>query len=117
VAASDDPVSAYRLGKIAGVEAKAVGCNWAFAPICDLDLNFRNPIMNVRTFGTDKERVKKMVAEQMKGLWEEGVASAVKHYPGDGVDERDQHLLSSVNSLSVEEYDASYGEIWQSVVD
>ena len=48
-AATDNPVNAYRLGKIAGAEAQAVGCNWSFAPICDLDMNFRNPITNVRT--------------------------------------------------------------------
>ncbi|MDO5337376.1 MAG: glycoside hydrolase family 3 N-terminal domain-containing protein [Eubacteriales bacterium] len=116
-AASDNPVSAYRLGAVAGKEAQAVGCNWAFAPICDLDLNHRNPITNVRTYGSCKERVIRFVKEQMRGLSEYGVACAVKHFPGDGVDERDQHLLSSVNSLSVEEWDKSYGEIWKEVVD
>lgn len=117
VAASDNPVNAYRLGAIAGREAKAVGCNWAFAPICDLDRNFRNPITNVRTFGSNQERVIRFVKEQLRGLKEYGVAAAVKHFPGDGVDERDQHLVASVNSLSVEEYDQTYGAVWQQVVD
>ncbi len=117
VAATDNPVQAYRLGAIAGKEAQAVGCNWAFSPICDLDKNFRNPITNVRTFGSCKKRVISFVKEQMKGLAEYGCAAAVKHFPGDGVDERDQHLVASVNSLSVEEYDASYGEVWQEVVN
>lgn len=117
VAATDDPVQAYRLGVVAGKEAMAVGCNWAFSPICDLDMNFRNPITNVRTFGSNQERVTAFVKEQLKGLREQGVAAAVKHFPGDGVDERDQHLVASVNSLSVEEYDKTYGNIWQEVVD
>jgi beta-N-acetylhexosaminidase len=117
VAATDDAKQAYRLGAISGKEAISVGCNWAFAPICDLDKNFRNPIMNVRTYGTDQERVIRFVKEQLKGLKDYGVAAAVKHFPGDGVDDRDQHLLASVNSLSVEEWDASYGKIWQEVVD
>lgn len=117
VAATDNPVNAYRLGAISGKEAQAVGCNWAFAPICDLDMNFRNPITNVRTFGSKQERVIRFVKEQLKGLKEYGVAAAVKHFPGDGVDERDQHLVASVNSLSVEEYDATYGQIWQEVVN
>lgn len=117
VAATDNPVNAYRLGKIAGAEAQAVGCNWSFAPICDLDMNFRNPITNVRTFGSNQERVITFVKEQLKGLKDSGVAAAVKHFPGDGVDERDQHLVPSVNSLSVEEYDKTYGAIWQEVVD
>lgn len=117
VAATDNPENAYRLGAVAGKEARAVGCNWAFSPICDLDMNFRNPITNVRTFGSDKERVISFVKRQLEGLKEYGVAAAVKHFPGDGVDERDQHLVASVNSLSVEEYDASYGKIWQEVVN
>lgn len=117
VAATDNPVNAYRLGAISGKEAQAVGCNWAFSPICDLDMNFRNPITNVRTFGSKQERVIRFVKEQLKGLKEYGVAAAVKHFPGDGVDERDQHLVASVNSLSVEEYDATYGQIWQEVVN
>ncbi|MDE7334609.1 MAG: glycoside hydrolase family 3 protein [Lachnospiraceae bacterium] len=117
VAATDNPVNAYRLGEIAGKEAIAVGCNWAFSPICDLDMNFRNPITNVRTFGSKQERVTSFVKEQLKGLKDNGVAAAVKHFPGDGVDERDQHLVASVNSLSVEEYDRTYGAIWQEVVD
>ncbi len=117
VAATDNPVNAYRLGAISGREACAVGCNWAFAPICDLDMNFRNPITNVRTYGSCQERVISFAKEQLKGLKEYGVAAAVKHFPGDGVDERDQHLVSSVNSLSVEEYDATYGSIWKEVVN
>ncbi|MCD8334926.1 MAG: glycoside hydrolase family 3 protein [Clostridiales bacterium] len=117
VAASNDPVNAYRLGAIAGKEAQAAGCNWAFSPICDLDLNFRNPITNVRTFGTDQYRIIRFVKEQLKGLKDYGVAAAVKHFPGDGVDDRDQHLAVTVNSLSVEEYDATYGAIWQEVVN
>lgn len=117
VAATDNPVNAYRLGAIAGKEAIAVGCNWAFSPICDLDMNFRNPITNVRTFGTKQERVIEFVKQQLKGLKDFGVAAAVKHFPGDGVDERDQHLVPSVNSLSIEEYDKTYGAIWQEVVN
>lgn len=117
VAATNNIENAYRLGAIAGKEAAAVGCNWAFSPICDLDLNFRNPITNVRTFGSNQERVIAFVKEQMKGLKEYGVAAAVKHFPGDGVDERDQHLVASVNSLSVEEYDKTYGTIWQEVIN
>ena len=116
VAASDNAENAYRLGAVSGREAAAVGCNWAFAPICDLDRNFRNPITNVRTFGSHQARVIQFVKEQLRGLKEFGVAAAVKHFPGDGVDERDQHLVSSVNSLSAEEWSATYGAIWQEVV-
>ena len=117
VAATDKAENAYRLGAIAGKEAAAVGCNWAFAPICDLDRNCRNPIANVRTFGSDQARVTAFVKEQLRGLKDFGVAAAVKHFPGDGVDERDQHLVASVNSLSAEEWEATYGAVWKEVVE
>lgn len=117
VAATGNKKNAYRLGYISGKEAAAVGCNWSFAPICDLDKNFMNPIMNVRTYGNNVNTVIDFVKEQLKGLNEFGVAAAPKHFPGDGVDFRDQHLLASVNSLSVEEYDESYGKIWHEVID
>ena len=117
VAATGDSKNAYRLGYISGKEARAVGCNWSFAPICDLDKNYLNPIMNVRTYGDDRDTVIEFVKQQLKGLSDNGVAAAAKHFPGDGVDFRDQHLVSSVNSLSVEEYDNSYGKIWKEVVD
>ncbi|SEA27084.1 beta-N-acetylhexosaminidase [Pseudobutyrivibrio sp. ACV-2] len=117
VAATGNKENAYRLGYISGKEAAAVGCNWSFAPICDLDKNFMNPIMNVRTFGDNVNTVIGFVKEQLRGLDEFGVAAAPKHFPGDGVDFRDQHLVSSVNSLSVEEYDESYGKIWREVID
>ncbi len=117
VAATGDSKNAYRLGYISGKEAKAVGCNWSFAPICDLDKNYMNPIMNVRTYGDNVNTVIDCVKEQLKGLSENEVAAAAKHFPGDGVDFRDQHLVASVNSLSVEDYDESYGKIWQEVVN
>ncbi|MEC0184191.1 glycoside hydrolase family 3 N-terminal domain-containing protein, partial [Paenibacillus peoriae] len=44
VAATDDDEMAYKLGTVCGREGAAVGCNWSFAPIIDIDYNFRNPI-------------------------------------------------------------------------
>ncbi|MCR3759514.1 glycoside hydrolase family 3 protein [Clostridium felsineum] len=117
VAATDDEKMAYKLGLVAGREGRAVGCNWAFAPIVDIDMNFRNPITNVRTYGSDPKRVVTMAKNCMKGMNEAGVAVSIKHFPGDGVDERDQHLLSSVNSLSVEEWDKTYGMVYKEMIE
>ncbi|PTQ85421.1 beta-N-acetylhexosaminidase [Trichococcus patagoniensis] len=117
VAATADNQEAYRLGYVSGREANAVGCNWAFSPIVDIDMNFKNPITNVRTFGSDVQQVIDFSLQQMKGLHENGIATAVKHFPGDGVDERDQHLVSTVNSLSVPEWDESYGKVYRAMID
>lgn len=117
VAAADDPKYAYRLGEIASSEAKALGINWAFAPVIDIDSNFRNPITNVRTYGSDKEVVLKNALEYMRASMKNGVATSIKHFPGDGVDERDQHLLTSVNFLSMEEWDESYGYVYRNMIE
>ena len=117
IAATDDPEQAYELGNVAGNEAAQVGCNMSFSPIVDIDLNFRNPITNTRTFGSDPKRVIQMASAQIKGLEKNGILPVIKHFPGDGVDERDQHLLSTVNSLSVDDWINSYGKIYQTFID
>ncbi len=117
VAATNNLNRAYELGKISAIEGKALGVNWAFAPVVDIDYNFRNPITNVRTYGANLEKIKSMAGEYIKAATEEGIATAVKHFPGDGVDERDQHLLTSVNSLDYETWDKTYGDIYKSVID
>lgn len=116
VAATDDPEQAYRLGFICGTEARAVGCNWAFAPVVDIDYNFRNPITNTRTYGSDPERVLKMARAYVRGAKEAGIAVSIKHFPGDGRDERDQHLVTSINDSTCLEWDATYGRIYGQLI-
>lgn len=117
VAATNKVKRAYELGKISCREGAAVGVNWTFAPVVDIDFNFRNPITNVRTFGSDYGRVIDMSEAYMNGAKEEKVAVSIKHFPGDGVDERDQHLLVSVNSLSCDEWDKTYGKVYKALID
>ncbi len=117
VAATGDPEQAYRLAKVSCSEGQAVGCNYAFAPVVDIDYNYHSPITNVRTYGSDPEKVKKFGLEYMRGAKECGTAVAIKHFPGDGVDEVDQHILTSVNSLSCEEWDRTYGDVYKTLID
>ena len=116
-AATGDVERAYQLGKVSCSEGAAVGVNWSFAPVVDLDLNYHNPITNVRTFGSDLQTVIDMGKAYIRGAKEEGVATSVKHFPGDGVDERDQHLVTSVNALSCKEWDESYGKIYKEMIE
>lgn len=117
VAATDDPENAYRMGYTACAEGAALGLNWSFAPIVDINYEFHNPITNVRTFGSDAERVIACGSAYMRGARENGVAVSVKHFPGDGVDERDQHILTSVNTLSREAWDESFGKVYKTLID
>lgn len=117
VAATGDTKHAYELGKVSCAEGKAVGVNWSFAPIVDIDRNFHNPITNVRTFGNNPKTVCAMADAYLEAADELNVAVCIKHFPGDGIDERDHHLLTSVNSLSTEEWDESFGYVYKTLID
>ena len=117
VAATGDPEDAYRMGFVACHEGAAMGLNWSFAPIIDIDRDFHNPITNTRTFGSDPDRVIACASRYLDAADECGVAVAIKHFPGDGVDERDQHILTSVNSLDCDEYMETCGRVYKTLID
>ena len=116
VAATNDSENGYRMGYVACKEGAALGLNWSFAPIVDINREFHNPITNVRTFGDDPKKIEAFASRYMEGADECGVAVSIKHFPGDGIDERDQHIVTSVNSLSVREWDESFGYIYGSLI-
>lgn len=116
-AAADSDQAAEDFGRVCGGEGAAAGVNWSFSPVCDLDLNYRNPITNVRTYGSDTARVERMTQAYVRGLQAQGVTACAKHFPGDGVDYRDQHLHPSVNSLPAEEWYQSYGRIYRGLIE
>ncbi len=87
----DDLEATRTAGIVTGVEARSVGINWAFAPVCDLDLEPRNPIVQTRSFGVDPVRVGEHAAVWIRGLQEHGVQGCAKHYPGHGRTTQDSH--------------------------
>ena len=117
IAATNNPEFAYKLGKVSCSEGEATGCNWTFAPVVDVDMNFRNPITNVRTYGNNPDVVLENALNYLKAAKESNVAVSIKHFPGDGVDERDQHLATSVNTLSCEEWDKTFGKIYKGLIE
>ena len=117
IAATNDKNMAKALGEVCGKEGSVLGVNWSFAPIVDIDLNFRNPITNTRTFGNDKNMVRDFGVAYIEEIQKNGIAACAKHFPGDGVDERDQHLVTSINSLSCEEWLSSFGEVYKAMID
>ena len=117
IGATQDAKWAYELGRISGVEAAAIGCNWSFAPVVDIVYNWRNPVISTRSFANDPDQVLEMGLAYMKGIQENGILPAAKHFPGDGVDERDQHLSFAPNTFSVEQWDATFGKVYQGLID
>ena len=117
VAASDDVQEARRFGLVCGCEGASIGVNISYSPVSDLDLNYRNPITNVRTFGSGQKRVETFTRAYMEAMQSCGVAACAKHFPGDGVDFRDQHLHTTYNSLKAREWYDSYGKIYENLID
>lgn len=115
-AATGEAEYAYYMGYTACAEGAALGLNWSFAPIVDINLDFHNPITNVRTFGSDPDWVLSCASAYLRGARENNVAVAIKHFPGDGVDERDQHIVTSVNTLTETQWEQSYGKIYRSLI-
>ncbi len=96
---------AYNLGKYANEEAAAMGCNMAFAPVCDIHYNWQNTEIVSRAFGNDPKRVAEMSVEYLKGAHTvEGFACAAKHFPGNGIDFRDAHISNNINDFCTEKW-------------
>jgi len=87
----DDLEATAACGMITGTEARSVGITWAFAPVCDLDLEPKNPIVQTRAFGADPVRVGEQAAVWIRGVQEHGVLACAKHYPGHGRTTQDSH--------------------------
>ncbi len=100
VAAANDAELAYTLGTAAAREGREVGIHWALAPLVDVNVNPDNPIANTRSLGDDPQRVARLAEAILRGMQQHGLAACAKHFPGDGVDDVDQHTVTSVNTLS-----------------
>ncbi|MFE6700597.1 glycoside hydrolase family 3 protein [Streptomyces sp. NPDC057718] len=80
-----------RAAWIAGAELAALGINQNYAPDADVNVNPANPVIGVRSFGSDPDAVADLVAAQVKGYQGAGVASTAKHFPGHGDTNTDSH--------------------------
>ena len=117
--ADDVDETAYHMGLAAGREASALGVNWMFNPVADVYMNWRNTIVNTRSFGTDIDRVIRGVRGYIRGIKaaNPNMAACCKHFPGDGVEELDQHLALGVNNLSVEEWNATFRKVYETAIE
>jgi beta-N-acetylhexosaminidase len=117
IAASGDATHARRLGEFCAAYARSVGVNWAFAPVLDIAVNHRNPITGTRTFGADAALAAELGTAYIGALQERRVAASAKHWPGDGVDDRDQHLVTSVNTMSMPQWHETFGRAYRTAIE
>ncbi|MEQ1902297.1 MAG: glycoside hydrolase family 3 N-terminal domain-containing protein [Devosia sp.] len=116
LAAIDDVAVTEAIGAIMAEEALASGINWTLTPVLDINAAFRSAIVATRGFGSDVETIERHALAQMRVFQAHGVAATVKHWPGEGYDDRDQHLVTTVNPLSMAEWEASFGRLYRAAI-
>ena len=107
--AAGDEQLAYEMGKASAIDGWSAGIHWTFAPVVDVNVNPDNPIANHRCLGDDPDRISRLAKANIRGMQEHGLAACAKHFPGDGIDDVDQHIATSANSLSMERWKAISG--------
>jgi len=109
---------AQAMGRVSGAQIKATGCNMAFAPVVDITYNWECEETLNRAYGNDPKLVADMGKAYMDGLHEtEGVFCCAKHFPGNGQDYRDAHMSNNINHFGLEDWMASYGHVYKTLMD
>jgi beta-N-acetylhexosaminidase len=91
IGATRSTADAYTAAHITGQELRAIGINQDFAPVSDVNVNARNPVIGVRSFGSDPQLAAAMASREVDGYQDANVASTAKHFPGHGDTDVDSH--------------------------
>ena len=114
-AANDLELSARVLSAVC-VEAQALGFNWSFTPVVDVNKKTGSAIVGTRSYGSDIEKIIAQAGVHIKTLQSNGIAATAKHWPGEGFDARDQHLVTTINPLSVDAWHEVFGRIYKTMI-
>ncbi len=117
LAAIDDLETTAEVAKILAREGQDTGINWSYTPVLDINHAWRSPIVATRGFGSDPDCILRHSLAQIEAFQANGVAATIKHWPGEGYDDRDQHLMTTINPLSIEEWHRTFGRLYKECID
>jgi beta-N-acetylhexosaminidase len=118
IGATRDTGLARKAARVTGEELRAVGVRQNLAPVADVNVNPRNPVIGIRSFGSQPGPVASMVGAQVRGLQEDtGVAATVKHFPGHGDTDLDSHTSLPTIRHSVATWWAVDAPPFQAAID
>ncbi|MBR4682077.1 MAG: hypothetical protein IKP06_02075 [Elusimicrobiaceae bacterium] len=103
ISAADDEESAASIAYLSGLELKRAGIHMNFSPVLDVNSNPHNPIIGVRSFGSDPNKVTRMGGALIHGFQAAGILSVVKHFPGHGDTAQDSHYNVPVVKATYED--------------
>jgi beta-N-acetylhexosaminidase len=115
--ASDSPELIETAAELTAKICRLHGLHWTLSPVVDLNINFNNPIVNIRSATDDPKHMVKIMGAFLRGIQKNGyMAATLKHFPGDGVDDRNQHFCTTVNSLSMDKWHDSFGYVYREMI-
>lgn len=103
IAAAGDVKRAYLAALYSGRELKRLGVNFNLAPVLDINSNDKNPVIGVRSFGSEEKTVSEYGCAMVRGYLDAGVLCSVKHFPGHGDTAVDSHVSLPCVDKSYEE--------------
>ncbi len=115
--AANDTALAFDAEQALALESREMGFNWLLHPVSDLNFNPLQELVVERSISDDVDIALPILTSKMKGMHSKGVISTIKHFPGDGVSMRNQHLMTTTNSMSKEEWTKTYGKLFQGLID
>ncbi len=113
LSAADDPTLTRDCAAILAREGRKLGVTWSFTPVVDINAAFRSAVVGSRSYGSDPARIERHALAHIDGLQSNGVAATLKHWPGEGHDDRDQHLVTTINPLSMEDWHETFGRLYR----
>ena len=116
LAAANNLEHSARLLSAVCEEAKALGFNWSFTPVVDVNKELGSAIVGTRSYGSDIEKIIAQARTHVKTLQDHGIAATAKHWPGEGYDARDQHLVTTINPLGVDGWQDVFGRIYRTMI-
>lgn len=112
--ACDDVELVEKAGRVTAELCRKNGVVWGFNPVVDLNYNYNCPETNIRAISDKPEHVIKIAGAYAKGMQKDGMmAVTAKHFPGQGLDDRNSHLVTTENSFSKRRWMKTYGKVYK----
>lgn len=103
--ATGDTYLSYLAGKVTAIESRAIGVHQNYAPLVDVNTDYRNPIINVRAYSEDPLEIAYHSMAYIRGMHEGKMISSAKHFPGHGATDLDSHKELPFINRSKEEFE------------
>lgn len=115
--AANKPELSRAYGNATAKEASTIGVNWLLHPVSDLNINPLQNLVVERAVSDDASRAYPLLKAQMEGMKDHGTVPTIKHFPGDGATMKNQHLITSANNMKMDEWNATYGTLFQNLIN